>query len=411
MTPPPGTSTIDALVQTVQRLWPDAEQVDLLRRGEHRPVASSGEVQELAAVPDARSARLLVPVGRRSTAAALARYSSALSIREVAQRMAVGAVTTCVGPVMLGDRVRIVEPGPDNIASVVAGIVGQPVTLSLGIGTARANRKPVLGAFDLHGHPVAFVKIGDTPASVAHVAREADSLVEVGRHRWSTIEPPSLLDRVHWRGLDVLVMTALRPRPWQGRDGRWPIPDAAMDELCDVFDGGVTAVASTPLWSRTVDAASRLRDGARSSRLLEALDRVAASAGAVEVALGAWHGDFAPWNMARHGDRLQLWDWERFEVGVPRGMDRYHYAVNTLAREHGFDAPTVTEGLRLGAPGASSTDSAVAAAYLAALAVRYLAGVEEDGGEIVTRRADVTLAVLSELSGHLDLDRTERTSP
>ena len=39
---------------------------------------------------------------------------------------------------MLRDRVRIESPGRDHLAGVVAEVVGRPVSLSLGIGTARA---------------------------------------------------------------------------------------------------------------------------------------------------------------------------------------------------------------------------------------------------------------------------------
>jgi hypothetical protein len=400
MTQPPGTSTIDALVQTVQRFWPEADDVRLVGRDDGGAPAGT-EVLELAAAPNAASARLLVPVGHRVTAAALARYSSALTVREVAQRVAVGALTTAAGPVLLRDRVRVTSPGQDHLAAVVAEIVGGPVQLSLGIGTARANRKPVLGAFDPSGRPVAFVKVGDTQVSTAHVAAEAASLAELGRQRFTVIETPQLLGQRRWRDMEVVVMSPLRPRPWQGRDGRWPMPDAAMDELAEVFDGGRLRLVDTPWWARTTLAASQLQDPERRARLVAALDRVADVAGEVEVRVGAWHGDFTPWNMSRHGSRLLLWDWERFETGVPHGMDRVHYAVNTIARARGFGVGSVLDGLRAGATGDAEVDLTVAAAYLAALATRYLRGAQEDGGEVIADRADLVLSILSELTLHL----------
>ena len=196
-------------------------------------------------------------------------------------------------------------------------------------------------------------------------------------------------------------MSPLRPRPWQGRDGRWPMPDAAMDELAEVFDGGRLRLVDTPWWARTTLAASQLQDPERRARLVAALDRVADVAGEVEVRVGAWHGDFTPWNMSRHGSRLLLWDWERFETGVPHGMDRVHYAVNTIARARGFGVGSVLDGLRAGATGDAEVDLTVAAAYLAALATRYLLGAQEDGGEVIADRADLVLSILSELTLHL----------
>lgn len=400
MNPPPGASTIDALVQTVQRCWPDADEVRLVSRRDPEPPSGS-DVLDFAVVPAAASARLLAPVGRRAASAALARYSSALSTREVTQRLAVGAVTSLFGPVMLADRVRVFAPGADHLGAVIEEVVGEPVQLSLGIGTARANRKPVLGAFDRRGRPVAFVKVGDSPVAATHVAAEAAALEELGRHDWTVVVPPTLLGRRHWRGMDVVVMSALPARPWQGRDGRWPIPDAAMTELCQVFSEGSAALSSTPWWHRLVGEVASLRDPARRDLMSEVLERVERGVGSVEVPVGAWHGDFTPWNMSRAGSRLLLWDWERFETGVPVGMDRLHYAVNTLARERSFGVGTVLEGLRRGAAGDGPSDLAVAAAYLAALATRYLSGAQEQGGDVIADRADLVLRILTELSRHL----------
>jgi hypothetical protein len=54
--------------------------------------------------------------------------------------------------------------------------------------------------------------------------------------------------------------------------------------------------------------------------------RRALSASAV-LPFGAWHGDFGPWNMGVDGRRVEIWDWERFAVGMPVGLDAAHYQV------------------------------------------------------------------------------------
>lgn len=397
MSPPPGTSTIDALLSTVQQLWPDASSVELVRRGAPpRP----GTI-ELGVVPDATRARLLVPLGRRATAASLARYSAALSPREVAQRVAVGAATRALGPVMLGDRVRICAPGQDHIGTVVSELVGAPVQLSLGIGTARANRKPVLGAVGPDGRPLAFVKVGERAVSTGHVRAEAEALEVVGARRWHRLEVPRLLGTTQWRDLFVVAMTALQPPAWQGRDGRWPIPDEAIDELCAAFDEGSSALEATPWWSRVSTVPDRLVDDVAARRLTEALERVRHRSGSVQVRVAAWHGDLTPWNLGRvSGGRCMIWDWERFETGVPVGLDRVHYAVNTLSRERGFGVDVVVEGLRRGAPpgGDEPGRQAVVGAYLLAITSRYLIGAQEPGGEVVAARAATMLDVLDAFS-------------
>jgi len=119
-------------------------------------------------------------------------------------------------------------------------------------------------------------------------------------------------------------------------------------------------------------------------RLGVALQRLDALAGDLELIPGAWHGDWTPWNMARRRGRLQLWDWERFELGVPGGLDRCHYGVNAVCRRDGVSPGSVLAGLRLAEvdPHASTPEGRpLAAAYLAAVTCRYLVGAElEPGG-------------------------------
>jgi hypothetical protein len=396
-------------MSTIEQLWPDATSVQLVGRG----AASVPGALDLGVVPGAARARLLVPLGRRATAAALARYSAALSLRETAQRNVVGLVTRAIGPALLGDRVRIEDPGEDSISSVVSRIVGTPVDLSLGIGTARANRKPVLGAFDQHGRPVAFVKVGERAVSTEHVRAEAAALARVGSQPWQLLEVPRLLGEEQWRGLQVVVITALRPPAWQGRDGRWPIPDDAIDEICAMFDEGERPLEATPFWGRVLEVPGQLVDASAAARLQGALDVLGQRLGPTPVRVGAWHGDLTPWNLARVGGRYMIWDWERFETGVPAGLDRVHYAVNTLSRERGFGVATVLEGLRRGAPApapAGPAAVAVVAAYLAAITTRYLLGAQEPGGEVVATRAHVMLDVLGAFADAVGCGSDERPS-
>ena len=60
--------------------------------------------------------------------------------------------------------------------------------------------------------------------------------------------------------------------------------------------------------------------------------------------------------MSRRRGRLQLWDWERFETGVPLGLDRCHYAVNAVTRRDGTDVASVMRGFEL--PGCATSPAA-----------------------------------------------------
>lgn len=403
---PPG---IQPLIETVERLWPEASGVELLRGRGGRSSRPAG-AWDLLAVPDVDHPRVLLPSPGRAAAAGMQRFSAAIGTREVLQRQVSGLGFALGGTRLLGGGVRIVDPGTDHIVALVEGVVGRPVTVSLGIGSARANRKPVLGVFDRAGRPVAFAKVGDSPVAVGHVLGEVDALRQVGERTWSVVEPPRLLAHRTWRTNEVLVMTALRPRAWRGR-GVWPVPVDAADEVSRAFDGGTMALDATPMWRRCLAAASELTDERSRSELVAAMDRVAEVVGDRPVDTGGFHGDFTPWNLARRGDRVLLWDWERFETGVPRGLDRLHYSVNTVVREHGASTERILEGLRSGATAGAEHpehERVLALAYLTSLSCRYLTAAQGDGGEVIRPRAEATLAALTRLSEDLVPHRPSR---
>ena len=387
------------LIGVAERLWPDAEEVVLARR-RGRAHGGGGSVLELLAAPDASRPRVLLPAHGRAAAAAVQRFSAALSAREVLQRRALGMVLTCGGARMPSDRIRVVKPGEDHIVALLEDVLGQKVSVSLGVGSERANRKPVLGVFDYSGRPVAFAKIGDSPVSASHVLSEVRSLEQVNDRVWDVVEPPQMLAHRNWRGMEVLVMSALRPPAWRGR-GIWPIPVSAADEVSQRFAEEPCPLDATPMWHRCTAVVPTLTDAGVRDQLTEAMECVREAAGDREVDVGGFHGDFTPWNLARSGTKVMLWDWERFETGVPRGLDRIHYAVNAALRADGLKVDSVFSGLRAASVGAGSggqLESVIAAAYLVSVSCRYLSVTVGAGGGAAVPRATTILSALTQLT-------------
>jgi hypothetical protein len=115
--------------------------------------------------------------------------------------------------------------------------------------------------------------------------------------------------------------------------------------------------------------------------------------------------------MSRRHGRLQLWDWERFETGVPLGLDRCHYGVNAVCRRDGVSLASVMRGLELAGIGndRSSENHAIGATYLAVIASRYLAGAElELGDEIAAGISDRSQVMLNALRAWLGLHVSAR---
>ena len=72
--------------------------------------------------------------------------------------------------------------------------------------------------------------------------------------------------------------------------------------------------------------------GAASDVLRKPSTGSSSTSATVDMAFGAWHGDFTPWNMARlpTARATFLWDWER-AAPAPAGLDLLHFLFQTPA--------------------------------------------------------------------------------
>ena len=113
-------------------------------------------------------------------------------------------------------------------------------------------------------------------------------------------------------------MSALRPPAWRGR-GIWPIPVSAADEVSQRFAEEPCPLDATPMWHRCTAVVPTLTDAGVRDQLTEAMECAGEPAGDREVDVGGFHGDFTPWNLARSGTKVMLWDWERFGARACRG--------------------------------------------------------------------------------------------
>ena len=348
-------------------------------------------------VPNARSPRLLLPAGNPvASSRAMLRFSAALTGRDVLQRVGVSSALRARTTAAFPDRIVVAERG-GSLRQHLGDVFGEPVDFSLGLGTARANRKPVLQVFDARGRSLAFVKVGDTELTESLVRAEAASLGRLAEVDLpSTLEVPSLLHFGVWEGAVLLAMTSLETTPWQRPRRQFTVPGAEMSRLHDAFvDRAPGPLEEMALWGSMARALESLSALPERERLGEALDALAALAADRPLLAGAWHGDWTPWNMSRRRGRLQLWDWERLETGVPPGLDACHYGVNAVCRRDGLSVESVRRGLELAATGDESPEGHLAAGvYLAAITCRYLQGAELDVGAAIVERSRVMLDAL-----------------
>ena len=275
-------------------------------------------------------------------------------------------------------------PAPDvrTAEAVLAEVVGPIDDLVVRLGRRRYNRALVLMPFDRHGRLVAVAKVARGEAARAVLRREHEILVRVSEMGIDGLTVPGPLAHVETPELSYLVMTPLTSRQ---SNGPMPVPVAQMQALARRGQQSSAPLRDTPAVAQLRKGVSSLEDPVQSAWTTAALERLLAELGDVTVTQGAWHGDWVPWNMAREGQKVLLWDWEHFDPQGLYGWDHLHYLAQHFRTSRGTTPAVedlwVAEGRR-----ALSDDwnldelqqSAVLRAYLLAINLRYLHDRQED---------------------------------
>ncbi|MFC3491300.1 hypothetical protein [Glycomyces rhizosphaerae] len=363
------------LAEVVDQLYPGTAQDDALR--------------PYIVVPGRRKPRVLIPAAdRKVAAAALARYARpAARGARLKRDAAVWALRLGLDRMLLPHRVKV--GGSEGIDDHLASVLGHEVHLSIHIGPARANRKPVLQILDGDANTVAFAKLGVNPLTRELVAAETNATRRLSEFcDLKLLRVPQLLHAGNWNGHNLMVTSALPS---------WDAPadlgstrrTAAMRELADACGTVRSPLGESDYAARLRSRLKNLTDrGEPDADMLQTagetlLDRYAAT----EFTFGAWHGDWSPWNTREAEAIVYLWDLERFETGVPYGFDAAHYRLQDHIVTHGADPTTAVLGLVADAPVvlapmgiAPAEAEPTALLYLVDLAARYMGDQAERAG-------------------------------
>jgi hypothetical protein len=351
---------------------------------------ATGQVEFLV-IPDQRRPRLLVPVGSgRVAAAAVRRYAEPQSrLARIKRDAVVASLRTGTARLLLRSRV-CVPVTSDTIETYLRRALGTDLTLSVHIGPARANRKPVLQLLDADATTLGFAKLGVGPLTRTLVRAETTALDLLAHRRLTTVSVPQVRHAGQWRGHEVLVQSPLpiwEPRVPLGGDRL----ESAMSEVANLDGVGEATLEDGPYWPHLrerLDAIAAHPDGrVLADAAHDLVDRV----GLTPLRYGCWHGDWAPWNMAALADRLLLWDWERFAAGVPMGFDALHYAMQRDLQAGSFSTARASEAVESCVDRAaellqpfSVTDRfaahVTALLYLIDLATRYVTDRQAEAG-------------------------------
>jgi hypothetical protein len=316
------------------------EVLDTLWPGGDGAAGSGGELR-LVALPHPRSPRVLLPARPwRVSAGALRHYrTSATGLRRLGAEAGSLGFRVGLGELLPGRGVR--RPSANGIDTYLSEVLGRHVHVSLYVGPERAVQKPVLQLLDERGHPVAFAKVALNPLTTRLIRNEAAALARLQTADVRTVRVPRVLHHGSWHSHEVVVQEALLP---SGAAGVAPdlLAEAARE---------VAAVSGLQEGSPADDYVAGLRgrvasviDAAPAHTLGRALEALQAGA-TPPITTGAWHGDWASWNMARSGSQVLVWDWEGFRGGVPLGFDACHHHVCDQVTFRGVSAVQAFRGL------------------------------------------------------------------
>lgn len=363
------------------------------RRAESGGGLAGPGVVKMIAVPNIRHPRLLVPANStKVAAAALARYARPPSrLARLKRDAAVWALRAGLSRFLLRDRITMVadDPDADSLAVYLSGLLDTPLHVSVHIGPARANRKPVVQLLTDAGQTIAFAKLGVNPLTQRLVADETEALQRLAKSELATVTVPAIRYAGQWREHQVLVQQALPV--WTDRVAVQPGRlAAAMREIAGLDGISNRRLDDAEYVLRLRDRLDALDDTADARELRASATQLLDASIGDRLTFGAWHGDWTPWNMAMLAGTCLVWDWERFCLDVPLGFDALHYRLqHDIVIAHRDPASTVDRVIARAAellapfypsPQPPRLARLTALLYLIDLATRYLTDRQAEAG-------------------------------
>ena len=228
-----------------------------------------------------------------------------------------------------------VDPAEVLLAEHLSALLGGGrLHAAIGIRPPDPHHKPTLQLFDDAGRPRGYAKIGWNDGTRAMVRAEARSLGERPPAGGDMPEAPRLMLHTRWNDREVAI---IEPMPRGVRRIRRPGTPRLAAMLAVARRGG-PAAAARPLRGSAFLEAWRRRAFDAPATVHRAVDTLEARDGDLTIEFGDWHGDWVPWNMARHRGRLLVWDWENRAPDAPVGFDLAHQAFQTALSTHGRPA-------------------------------------------------------------------------
>lgn len=362
-------------LELLQHVWPSPCDVE---PGSTASTSPNTKTISLVALPFRKEPTLFVPHGpARVVAGAVHGYKSPSDRRARTRASAVAAVARCGAARGMPTSVTVHIPTQaPNVVNSCAEALGTRVLASIYIGTPRANQKPVLQLLDRSGQARGFAKVAVSPFTERRLLAEASAIQLLSSKTWTTLRVPRVVSVESVGDHRYMLLSPLDT--WSAEGIRSQTRESALRELVGGFPQTTGPVVESRWWKRLAGKVDG-QESSDSQALLSGMSSVAAALGNRETQFGAMHGDWSPWNMMTEGPRATVWDWERFSLESPLGLDALNFSFRSLLRSprHGAASAldlTISDSARLvQSNGASGNNAAtVTALFLLELGERYL---------------------------------------
>jgi hypothetical protein len=358
----PGSPRVDAARAQLAHLFPAAD-VDL-HIGYGPPPPGHRVVDAWRVIPSTRVPLFLVPVdpaaarrllvshnGLRGPKVRAARTAASVAVAGIAVASGRRGILTVSVPAGVDDAQVDDAVVTRHLRRRVPGAAATAISLR----AFHPLAKPTVQVADAGGRIVAFTKVASDVATAGRVEREARLMRELGAELDGPVRLPRVLDEGRCGPFTVSVV---EPLPQRTIGAREQDGDRVMDRLAAfqaAGDAGRSPLQATALWRELAARVETVTGPAgpdsvngsagpgsvNGSARPDLADALLALVAAVrrddadrELAVGAFHGDWVPWNMGWADDVLWVWDLEYGSRQGPVGLDalRWVYQLEHVVR-------------------------------------------------------------------------------
>lgn len=299
-----------------------------------------GYVRRFAVLPSLRRARWFVPLDSGAVASgAFDLYTPARASARIKQLTAKALARSGLA-VWYRDQVTIASRELPPVETAIRGLFPDTdvrLALSAGAPEPAKNRKPSLAVLDPAGNIIAVGKMAMSPLARRIAEHEAMVLKALRDLPTAQFQAPRLLLAEEVDGKFLTVQSALcgtaGPAHWSAAHERF---------LASLHCGSHKPAACTAMIRSLRARLPRLP--VYDNCLQLAFDEILATLDDCDVPATIVHGDFAPWNLRQHGDRISAFDWEYAQLdGLPL-IDQTHFVLQVgYLLDHWTDKRAATE--------------------------------------------------------------------